>query len=200
MASYLVTLPTSYVARQLQDGYDSVVVNAVDAAQAKAVAKMVYGADVDVQWDNATVTDLAAATDWATPQLWNFRVKVRHPTTGDTVHNVTVKSSAGDNTIDEIAALLVTALNATAINGAAYVSATNVLTIAAVGDNIGDHYVELSAWPDGLLEQTGFSAAFFGAPTHGGIAGAALATTLAANVDGTVPPVFYSRARVAGPQ
>lgn len=195
-AAYLVTLPDSYIARVLEDGKDSIVVYAADAEQAKEIAKSAFKWDIDAPWASATVTELAVATDWATPQLWNFRIRIRTPA-GAVLHNVTVQSSAADNTVDEIAALLVTALNATTINSAAYVSGTNVLTIAAVGDAIGDHFVELSAWPTTLNERDGFSASFFGSPTHGGVAAAALTVTLVGNVDATVPPVFYASMKSA---
>lgn len=199
MPAYLLELP-SHPGQVLHGGANAVVVFADDAAEAKLVAKAALKFDANGPWANATVTEIAAPTDWADPHIWNFQIIVNNPTTAAELYNVTVQADATNNTVDEIAALLVTALEAA--GGAAltpsYVGATNVLTIAAIADNIGDHQVVVKSWPtlpEGDDSQNIPSGAFFGVIVDGGIAGAVLTVTLAA--DGTVPTLAYYRAVTA---
>ena len=190
MPAYLVTLSDQSVVQTL-NGQRNFVVFASTANQARDSVRAQFGNDYLTSqiMTDATATEIAAATDWAVPGLWNFRVKFTKPN-GVVLADVTVASSAGDNTIDEIAALLVTALNGTALDNASYNGTTNVLTVSSAGDNFGDHSVEVWAWPASGAQQDGVSGGFFGTITHRGSAGSACTVALAA--DATVPPVFYA--------
>jgi len=158
------------------DNVTAVAVMAVDAAQAKAMANAHSTKDTSAAWTNATVTEIAAtSTDWIG---WTFRVVVRHPTTGANVVDVSVAGDATNNTIDEVGALLVTALNATTpISNASYT--TNTLTAAAIADGLGDHDLVVEAYaPNGDLVP-----GIFGATVEQGIAGAVLTAVMPADAD-----------------
>lgn len=190
MPAYQVTLSDQSVVNTY-DGMRNFTVFATTAAQARESVRTQFGNDYLTAeiMAAATVTELAAATDWAVPNLWNFQIRFT-AVNGTVRANVTVQSSAADNTVDEIAALLVTALNATILDNAAYNSTTQVLTVSTIGDAFGDHSIEVWAWPVNGARQDGASGSFFGAIVHRGITGAATQVTLAA--DAAVPPVFYS--------
>lgn len=188
MPAFILTADADAPARYLIGGADTMIVVATDATEARLVAKAMDGRDNDAMWANADVTQIAAATDWATPTLWNFKITLSGGIT------VTVQSSLTNNTVDEIAALLVTALNATAINAAAYNSSTNVLKVAAIADGIGDQTFTAVAWPELSTFTAGVNVgSFFGAHVEGGIAAADLTVQLIADA-GEVPNVaaFYT--------
>jgi hypothetical protein len=210
-AAYMVELD-GHSGRNLQGGKNGMIVRANSTTEAKAMAKAVLGADFgsDALWAGATVTAIADPTDWFTPNVWGFRIQVTDPhgtvdvlrggevvtLTEQTVDvtDVTVYSSSGDNTIDEVAALLVTALNAAGpMANAAYNSTTQVLSIAIGGsDALGDHYVTLTSWPviaDTAERNDLLIGGFFGALTHNGMSSADLKVTLGA--DALVPPMIY---------
>ena len=102
--------------------------------------------------------------------------------------------------MDEIGAKLVTALNATvSIAAAAY--AANVLTVAAVGDGLGDHTLTMKVEPPIINDAGGerksgneVMPGFVGAIVHEGIAAAVL--TVDFPIDGYVVPTvirdFYT--------
>jgi hypothetical protein len=189
----MVELSTSKPGYTLQGGANGMIIRANSTAEAKAFAKAVLGFDVDAPWAGATVTAIADPTDWADPTIWGFRVIISNPTTGAEVERVEVYSDSSNDTIDEIAALLVTALNATAsIAGAAYNTGTQVLTIAETTDTLGDMRVDLFSWPviSGQEERKDLLiGTFFGAITDEGMSSAALSVTLGA--DALVPPMIY---------
>jgi hypothetical protein len=178
---------------------EALIVSAADATNAKRICRAYSSAAGDaVAWDSATATALADVACNATGALlaWTFNIVVSD-TAGAEVANVTVTGAGSDDTIDEIAALLVTALNATAsIAGAAYNSTSQVLTIAETTDGIGDHTVVLTFRPPstnlGYLNchVPGLIAA---GPTHEGASGAALAMTFAA--DAYVRPTVLQACR-----
>jgi hypothetical protein len=148
---------------------------------AKAILKSLYGDVVDAGWDNATYTEMAAAADL---EAWTARAIVTKAN-GDVAADVTVTGAAAA-TVDTIAALLVTALNATsAISNASYNSSTNVLTVAGTSDGIGDGHFYLAFSPPGSSVAI---PGFVGSHTEGGSAGAALSAPLAADTY-TVPSV-----------
>ena len=191
-AAYIVQLPAG-VGRTLKNGNDAVIVYANSSTEAKAMAKIALNIDADAPWSGATVTAIAAATDWADPVLWKFQVVLSNPATGVEVVNATVTSDSTNDTVDEIAALLVTAIDAS--GGAAvtpsYNSTSQVLKVAVIADNIGDHALECRAWPVITGGDTGINTgSFFGTIVDEGIAGADVTVTLAA--DAAVVPLFYS--------
>jgi len=157
------------------------VVFAADAADARAMASSKYGQDGDPQWVNSTVTQVAADADL---ENWRMRCQVAAPAGEANVADVTVVGLASAD-MDDLGALLQTALNATAsIAGALYTSATQVLIVAvgSGGDDLGDHTVVLELLPP-AAEHTGAVAVPGGVVsiTHEGVSTADLTATLAAD-------------------
>jgi hypothetical protein len=161
----------------LRSGLKAVVVVAENSTDAKAVAKAAMVNDTDADWDAAVVTDVAAAAAGADMEGWRLNVKVDTP--GDVeLYNVTVTAAAAD-TVDDMGDDAVTALEA--LGGAALTPsyATPVLTIATIGDGIGDSKVYVTmkpplTWPDPDHAVPGF----IGAIVDEGIPGAVLTCAL----------------------
>ncbi len=169
---------------ELRGGGDAMVIFAANATAAKEIAAAKYPGDGAVWATDGTATEIIAATDF---NGWDLRVFIQSGlgAGGADSGEFIVTGDATNNTIDEIAALMVTALNAHAdIAGASYDAATNILTIAAIADGIGDQQVEVSLTPPG---GEGPVPSLMGAITDGGIAGAAL--TVALPADAAVIPV-----------
>lgn len=164
----------------LRNGVASAVVVAETSDDAKAALKALYGSDVDAGWDNATATEIAAGTDL---EGWTLHVTVISAA-GVTKADISVVGTVDDNTVDEIAALAVAALNATAaIAGADYDSSTNVLKVAETTDNLGDSTVFAAFYAPGSKSAV---PGFIGTITDGGAADDALTVALAADAY-TVP-------------
>lgn len=194
----LVAHPTSAQApaRVLVDNIDVLTVYAENDADAIAVAKAQRDGDINALWGAATVTPIVAAANMVG---WRMRVRVCKPQSGAPItdlYDVTVTGAGSDDTLDEIAALMVTALEAA--GGAAltpsYNSGTQVLTVAVIGDGIGDHSVLAEFYPPAAnVKQNVNIPGFIVSQVHQGIAGAVLTVTLAA--DGYVVPKVYGQFR-----
>jgi len=167
----------------LRNGINSAIVVANSVADAKQVLKAAMGLPTDGAWSGATVTALTEGTDL---EGWRARITIKD-TSGDVVERVTVTGAASAD-FDAIAALLVTALNATAsIAGAAY--ATPNLTIAETTDGLGDHTVEVALLPPTTWDNPAIElASLFGTITHEGSSGDALAVVM---IDISMPEVKY---------
>ncbi len=176
---------------------DRLVISAADLADAKAYAESLFGGEGG-SWANATFTALAdvASSDAAALLGWRFNVVVTTPA-GAILEEVTYTAIADADTLDEIGDALVILLNlTTAIAGASYSS--NVLTVAAIGDGIGDHTLNLNVYPPivndggGVRENQDVAiAGYTGTIVDEGIAGAVLTVDFAA--DGYVRPTSYLR-------
>lgn len=174
-------------ARVLVDKIAAVVCYANSDADAIAVAQAQRSGDVNAAWAAGTVTVIAGAANMIG---WRLNVKLTSPLGVDVV-DVTVVGAGSDDTVDEIAALAVIALNATApIAGAAYNSGTQVLKIAETTDGLGDHIAHVSWFPPAAdVTQDVAIPGFLASKSDGGSAGSAVTATFAA--DGyTVPKVF----------
>lgn len=171
MPGYLVTLDRTKGGRVLKNGANAVVVFAASGAIAKEMAGAAFDGDGS-SWTEATATEIAVAADWAG---WTFRATV-----ADVPGAVfEVVADATTNTVDEIGAALVLLANAHEdIAGAEYNSTTNVLTVAAIADALGDKQLVVEIIPPG-----GFSSitGLVGAIVDGGIAGAVLTVALPAD-------------------
>jgi hypothetical protein len=169
-----------------RNGVKGALVFAATSADALALLQAEYGDDMDSGWANATVTQIAAGADLAG---WSLRVQVLNSTGSVVSADCTVVGAAAA-TIDTIAALMVTALNATApIAGAAYNAGTQVLKVAETTDNLGDHRVVVEFWPPvGTLGQKSNVAGFVASKVDVGLANAALSVTFVADAY-TVPAV-----------
>jgi len=181
MPAYLVTLDRNKSGHNLTHGADAMVV----FAASDTIAKQTAAAKFDgLAWLNdSTVTEITAGADW---DGWTFNVTVLGGGPDGAPISVTVVGDATDNTVDEIAAALVTALNATQINAASYDAVTNTLTIAGAADALGDQQVAVRITPPGGKSPID---ALVGAITDGGASGAALSVVLPADA-AVVPRVL----------
>lgn len=178
MAAYLVYFdPQMPVGAR--NGVKAAVVYAADEADAKALLKALYSDDLDASWANASAVAINAGTDL---NGWTLRVQVITPE-GVVLADVNATGDGTNNTMDEIAALIVTALNATDdIAGAAYNSSTNTLKVAETTDNIGDHRVIVFFYPPGQTTQVKKDfPGLVGTITDEGNANAALTVVLGAD-------------------
>ena len=194
--AYLVTLALKG-GMNLKGGNDSVIVWAEDATQAKSLASAAMSNDVPAAaWTAATATALVVGTEL---EGWTFTVNLVDPVTPFTELSVSHTATNGQ-VIDDVGTALATALNATAIDGAAYNTGTNVLTIVETTDSMGDWVIEAYATPPSTATSTsliGFGdtgarvTGFFGAITAAGAAGIARTSTLVAAL-----PALYALAKV----
>lgn len=187
-AAYIVTLPLTEGGKTLRHDTNMVVVYADDADAAKAAAAAVFGGDA--AWSGATATAIAVG-DY---DGWTLRIRLADPDKGPSdpdyyVVDVSVVGTSTDNTIDELAALAVTALNATTpLAGAAYNSTTQVLTVAETTDVLGDHILSVEfTHPNYELP----IAALVGTIVDEGAGSAAVTVTLKADAYG--PPKLYGK-------
>lgn len=134
MAYYVVTLPV-LTGFNTKNGIDMAVVRANSGNEAKSIIGQYMG-DVAL-WAAGTATQIAAPSTY---EGWRFNVVV------EGIADVTVTADS-DDTLDDIGAKLVTALNATSINGSAYNTGTNVLTIVETTDNMGDKVIAVKVMP-----------------------------------------------------
>lgn len=194
--AYLVTLALKG-GMNLKGGNDSVIVWAEDATQAKSLASAAMSNDVPAAaWTAATATALVVGTEL---EGWTFTINLTDPVTPFTELSVSHTATNGQ-VIDDVGTALATALNATAIDGAAYNTGTNVLTIVETTDSMGDWVIEAYATPPSTATSTsliGFGdtgarvTGFFGAITAAGAAGIARTSTLVAAL-----PALYALAKV----
>jgi hypothetical protein len=184
-AAYLVTLPIEG-GQTLRHNVNAIVVYADDATKAKEAAGARFGGDS--AWTGATATAIAAG-DYAG---WTLRIRLKAPNSGLGVYavDVSVLGDATDNTIDELAAKAVIALNALSnIAGSAYNSTTQVLTVSDATDALGNHAMTVE-----------FSHADYELPVASlvstivdeGVAAAVTSVTFLA--DAVAPPKFYGAA------
>lgn len=179
--AFAVSIPDSMNAIGSRNGVRGAVVYANNSADAIDFLQSLYGGDLDALWEGATVTAVAAAADMVG---WTLRVVVQTPD-NDNLYDVEVIGAGADDTIDEIAALMVTALEAAGGADLTPSYASNVLTIAAIADDIGDHHITVEWYaPNSRVAIPGFVLS----TVDEGIAGAVLTATFAADAY-TVPAV-----------
>jgi len=187
-SAFLVQLPETS-GRTLKNRVNAVVVWAEDATDAKALGKAAFSGISNAIWNGATATALVVPTE-----LEGHRLQVRVlDTLGDPLDdyaagvgedNSWVEVTAGDtDDIDDMGTDMATAINAAyaSIANAAYDTGTNVLTAAAIADNIGTHTLQARMYlPEGgsYGEPDIAIPSFIGTITHEGAAGAALTVVL----------------------
>lgn len=192
MPAYLVTLDRTKSGHTIVQGADAMVIFAASATAAKQAAAAKFEGDGLAWLNDSTATEIVAGTDW---QGWTFRVSILGGfcTGGNEPRTVAVVGDATDNTVDEIAAALVTALNGLdRIANAAYTAATNTLTVAAAADALGNQKLEVSIIPPGGSASI---ASLVGAITDGGVAAANLTVVLPAD-NAVIPNVLAPVAQV----
>lgn len=176
-SQYLVILP-EVCGRTLINGADRFVVVAESTADAKDIVKDYFSGDSDALVAAATVTALAAAADY---EGFTLRVQINDPTTPIDASYTAVAA----DTIDLIGAGIKAALIAAGVAGADYNSTTQVVTAAAIADNLGDNQLVVDfTGPNGNAP----IASYVSSIVDGGIAGAALTFTLPAD-SRTIPTV-----------
>ena len=192
MPAYLVTLDRTKSGHTIVQGADAMVIFAASATAAKQAAAAKFEGDGLAWLNDSTATEIVAGADW---QGWTFRVSILggFGTGGNEPRTVAVVGDATDNTVDEIAAALVTALNGLdGIANAAYTAATNTLTVAAAADALGNQKLEVSIIPPGGSASI---ASLVGAITDGGVAAADLTVVLPAD-NAVIPNVLAPVAQV----
>lgn len=185
MPAYLVTLDRSKGGQTLQAGADAMVVFGADATAAKEIAAAKFPFEGDAWIDDGTAVEITAAADF---EGWTFEIDIfgGFGAGNDEPASVSFTGTAGDNTVDEIAAQLVTLLNGLdGIAGAAYNATSNTLTIAETTDGLGDQAVAVRITPP-----DGESAipSLVGTITDEGASGDALSVVLPAD-DAAIPQV-----------
>ncbi len=179
-AAYYVTLPLEG-GQTLRNGVNAVVVYAEDATQAKEAAAARF--DGDSAWSGSTATAIIAG-DYSG---WTLRLRLFAAASTVPLVDVSVLGDATNNLIDEVAALAVTALNATApIAGAAYNSTTQVLTVAETTDVLGNLALVAEFTHADFASPV---ASLVGAIVDEGLSSAAITVTLKA--DAIIPPKLY---------
>lgn len=176
MPAYMVVQP-SVGGLCLENHANAQIVFAANATQAKEIAASRF--DGDNPWSGATVTEIVAGTNWSG---WTFYIGITKGFgTGSDPNQVSVVGTDTNETIDKIAALLVTALNALpVIANASYNSTTQVLTVSSIADGIGDAKLIVKITPPNGKSEI---PSLVGTIVDGGIAGAALTVTLPADAD-----------------
>jgi len=190
--AYLVTRDRTKSGHPLVHGAAAMDVFAASATAAKQAAAAKFDGDGLAWLNDSTVTEITAGADW---NGWTFRVAILggFGTGGDEPRTVAVVGDATDNTVDEIAAALVTALNALdGIANAAYNATTNTLTVAGTADALGDQKLEVSIIPPGGSASI---ASLVGTITDGGVAAADLTVVLPAD-NAVIPNVLAPVAQV----
>lgn len=184
MTAYLVELKDTHIGVRFAN---RVILSAGSTGDAKAYAKALFGGDSGAAWDDATVTAIADVAADA-PAMLGYRLRVRVEGMSPAI-DVEVTGAGTDDTIDEIAALMVTALNLTVIANASY--ATNVLTIAtgSGGDDLGDKTTIIEWFPPVALAEKVAIPGLLVSQVHEGVATDVLTATFP--VDTYAVPTKY---------
>ena len=178
MPAYIV-VAASLCGSTLENRSNAQVVFAADATQAKEICAAKFDGDGSL-WSTATVTEIVAGTDWSG---WTFYIGITKGFGTSTLEPRTVEVVGTDanETIDKIAALLVTALNALpVIANASYDAETQILTVASIADGIGDAKLIVKITPPNGKSEI---PSLVGTIVDGGIAGADLTVVLPADTD-----------------
>lgn len=161
---------------------NALVVAAETAADARVFAASHFNGDAS--WTDATVVALTEETlDASASQLgyvWQIIVTGAAGQTADPI--VVSVTGTGTDDLDAIAALLVTALNATEIDGAAY-AAPNLTVAATPTDDFGDATVIVKVTPPSGNTNADLESIFVVGITHEGAAAAALTVELPADTE-----------------
>lgn len=190
MAFFLVELPANQGGPTF-NGVNACVVSAASAADARAACKALRGGDQAAAWDAAITTQLADVAANAANALvgWRFRVQLLDLNPIAVVADVTVTGDATTDTLDEVGTALAAALNALpSIAAAGYDTVTQILTIAGIADNLGDHRAIVEVYPPAVLDANGREISeqvaipgFVTAIVDEGAVGAAVTATFAAD-------------------
>ena len=189
MPPYLLNKGSTVSGSTHFDGVDGIIVFAQNTAAAKIAAKAAHGSDSDDLWTDITPIAVVAGTDL---EGWRLKVTVSGAAGQVNSQDIVEVTGAASATLDSIGTLAATALNGTPdIAASAYATGTNILTIAAIGDALGDGTVVAEFLPP--LNSTMFLdsnisfPSFVGTIVDKGASGTALTLTL---VDAAVPNII----------
>lgn len=170
MVEYVVTADESST---VVEGITIMAISATNAAEAEAMASAEYLGESNLRWTAPTPVSLATPpNDWV-----SYVARCKVSKTGETTIDVSV-TGASTNTFAQFMALMVTALNATAIDNAAFTSDTLTVATGSGGDDLGDWKVEF--WlthPNGAPLEDLYVATI----TDEGVSTAALSVAFVAN-------------------
>lgn len=191
MTSFLVTLSASSPGRVLENGSNAVVVEAEDATDAKTMAE--FASNIDgADWAGATVTTIAAPSDMLG---WKVRVIVIDPAAAAGVVALGDFTYTGiaTNDLDDMGTAVAALIDADANFTGVYTTATQLLQIAEIADDLGDHIVLIGFFPPGadtilVSGEIGGVTGFVASVVDQGIAAAVLTATFAADAH-VVPSV-----------
>lgn len=191
-ATPFVVSNTSYLRTPRRNAFHSAVVVAENSTDALAVLQSLY-ADTALWGASATATAMIAGADLAG---WKLRINIQSAIL--TLLGSVEVTGAASATVDSIAALAVTALNAAGLGiaNASYNAGTNVLTVAGAADNKGACKMEILFYPPNSEVKS--IPGFVGAITHGGATGAALTVQLA--TDAYTVPGLTAKLKSLGPE
>lgn len=184
MPAYDVKIPANLPGLTLKNGHDRMTVFAADEADARAVAAGHFDGDSSGAWQQAVVTESVAGVDLspvatADGKTTSFalRVTIKGEDLNETFQHVATAGQSYADVFNAMVALLNADPN---IAGAGF--AANLLTIADIADDLGDHTVIAEfTYGDQPI------ASFLGAVTHEGIPGAVL--SVASNAAPVLPLV-----------
>lgn len=184
MTSFLVTLSATAPSKVLENGSNAVVVEAEDATDAKTMAE--FASTIDgADWAGATVTTIAAPSDMLG---WKVRVIVIDPAAAAGVVALGDFTYTGiaTNDLDDMGTGITALIDADANFVSTYTTATQVLEIAEIADDLGDHIVLIGFFPPGTdttltAGEIGGVTGFVASVVDEGIAAAVLSATFAAD-------------------
>ena len=192
MPSYKALIPPNLPGVTLKNGTNVLIVEATDATDAAALIQGHQLAQDDQLWSNATISEITVGTDLSpvvnqdSGQTNSYVLNVAIAGAG-TNASFSYTAVSADSYADVFAAMVILLNDHADIAGAAF--AGNVLTVAAIGDNIGDHTVIATFTYGGVN-----IASFLGAITDGGIAGATLEIATSTSV---VAPVISHHIQIS---
>jgi hypothetical protein len=179
MTSYIVQLPAGS-GGSLLEGHNAIIVEAEDAADAKAAAAThaalsgVMNADsLTTLWASATTTEIAASDADGHVLTCSFTGAVAQTETNIILPYTGIAADVMDDMGD---GLVVVANLHAEIGSSAYDSMTQILIVAAIGDGMGDATLTCTYTVNGVEIPSAI-----GAIVHEGIAAAVLSVVLAAD-------------------
>jgi len=169
-------------------GSSKLLVAAESAADAKVFASSHFNGDSS--WSDSTDQAITTETLDAVSSMVGYKWEIRVAgAAGQTVDPIIVSvTGSGTDDLDAVAAKLVTALNATEIDGAAY-AAPNLTVAAQTTDDFGDGKVTVTVTPPSGNTRSDLSSIFVASITDEGVAGADLTVALVADTE-TKPEVL----------
>lgn len=188
MPAFILNIGSSTTGVTLPDGVSGMLIFAQDTAAAELAAQAAYGGDGNNLWVDTTPTTIAAGANF---EGWRLKISILGAAGQSNLVDIITVTGAASATLDSIGTLAATALNGTPdIAASAYATGTNILTIAAIGDALGDGTVFAEFLPpldSAMFQDPSFNFSnFVTSVVDGGAAGAALSLTL---VDDAVPNI-----------